>query len=111
METQHFSIFSEKQIEAIKSIIRNGAWGDTDMEFGDNKETNYAYGFFTNRASGRTKEFSGICSGISKKIKESNCKAVKMVSDWWGDGKSGDMMFFNIDLLGTSRELFEWSES
>jgi hypothetical protein len=49
-------------------------------------------------------------SGISKKITKSGTTAIKMCPDWWGDG-SGDMMFFNMDLLEcTYEELEEWAE-
>lgn len=114
MKTELLNIFTEKQIEVIKDIITHGGWGDCDMEFGDNLTNNHAWGCLTNlkdKGKYSRKELSGICSGISKKIKESNCKSVKMVSDWWQDG-SGDMMFFNLDLLGIddSIELDEWAK-
>jgi hypothetical protein len=107
MRTEAFNIFTEKQLEAIKLIIRKGGWGDTDMEFGENGACNYAYGYFTNM--GKSKEFSGILSGISKTIKASGTTAIKMCSDWWEDG-SGDMVFFNMDFLECEpEELKEWA--
>jgi|GEM_PF-2280148 len=102
-----FSIFNEEQIEAIKLILREGGWGDTDMEFGNKIHPNYAYGYYTNMKKG--KQFSGLMSGISKKIKSSETEAVKMCSDWWGDG-NGDVMFFNLDFLDET-ELDNWAEN
>jgi len=107
MKTELFNIFTEKQIEAIKSIIKKRCWGDTDMEFGKNKEINYALGYYTNLDKG--KEFSGILSGISKTIKSTETNVIKMCPDWWGDN-SGDMMFFNMDLLECKElELEQWA--
>jgi hypothetical protein len=107
MKTEHFNIFSEKQLSAIKLIIKNGGWGDTDMIFGKNVNPNYAYGFTTN--IGKGKKFSGLMSGISKTIESSGTEAIKHCSDWWQDG-SGDMMFFNLDLLECdTNELHEWA--
>lgn len=100
------NLFTEKQIEAIKLIIRNGFWGDCDMNFGAGKETSYAYGYYTN-TSGKGKEFSGTLSGISKTIKTTGTNAVTMRPDWWGDG-SGDMMFFNLELMD-KEELQKWA--
>jgi hypothetical protein len=102
--TQHLSIFNEKQIETLKEVIRN-PWGDCDMNFGDNKEENEAYGYFTNLKKG--KEHSGIMSGISKTIKSSQTKAFKHCSNWWGDG-NGDILFVNIDLINKD-ELNNWA--
>ena len=107
--TDYFKIFSEKQIEAIKLIVRKGFWGDCDQEFGTKViTTNYAHGYYTNMNKG--KEFSGIMSGISKVIVSSDTNVISMCSDWWGDGISGDMMFFNMDLID-DKELTEWAES
>lgn len=107
MKAEEFNIFTEKQLEAIKLIIIKGGWGDCDMKFGTNKECNDAYGYFTNMD--KSKEFSGLMSGIAKTIKKSGTTAIKMCSDWWGDG-SGDMMFFNMDLLEcNANELGEWA--
>jgi hypothetical protein len=101
-----FSMFNEQQIEAIKLIIRKGHWGDTDLKFTDNKEY-YAEGYCTNMGKG--KEYSGLMSGISKKVKASGTNLILMCSDWWGDGnKDGDMMFFNMELLDEA-ELMNWS--
>ncbi len=96
MKAEYLNIFTDKQIEAIKLIIIKGGWGDCDLEFGINKHCNDAYGYSTNINKG--KEFSGILSGISKTIKSTGTNAIKMCPDWWNDG-SGDMMFFNLDLL------------
>lgn len=106
--------FTEKQIQVIKDIIIYGEWGDCDMEFGDNTICNHAFGYFTNlkdKGKYKGKELSGICSGISKKIKENNYKVIAMASDWWGDG-TGDMMFLNMDLLciKDSSELDKWAK-
>ncbi len=107
MKTEHFNIFTEKQIETIKEIIIKGFWGDADIEFGENEKTNYGLGYFTNMGKG--KAFSGFMSGIAKTIDSSNTEAIKMCSDWWQDG-SGDMMFFNADLLECdSDELKKWA--
>lgn len=100
---KEFAIFSDKQIEAIKLIIKKEFWGDCDQEFAD-KKTYYAYGYCTNLNKG--KEWSGILSGISKKIKSSGTNLIAMVSDWWQDG-SGDMLFLNMDLIDKN-ELEEW---
>ena len=102
--------FTEKQIDVIKKVIRFGAWGDCDLEFGDNKETNYAYGYETNiskKTNYSGKEFSGICSGIAKTIKTKNLNFVKNISDYWGDG-SGDMLFLNYDILDRE-EIESWA--
>lgn len=101
---QAFAIFSEKQIEAIKSVVKNNFWGDTDHTFAD-ENTYYAYGYFTNMKKG--KDFSGIMSGISKTIKATGTNLVSMCSDWWNDG-SGDMMFLNMELLN-EKEVKDWA--
>lgn len=100
-----FSIFNESQIEAIKQIIRNGFWGDCDQEYAD-KKTYDSIGYRTNLNKG--KEWSGKLSGISKKIHRTGTNLICMCSDWWGDG-SGDMMFFNRDLLD-EKELENWAK-
>ncbi len=98
--------FTEVQIQTLKSIVIEGFWGDTDMDFEDG-ETYYSYGYCTNLKGGKT--HSGIMSGISKKLKESKTNLISMCSDWWGDGaKDGDMMFFNMELLD-SDELTNWA--
>ena len=102
---QAFFMFNEKQIQAIKLIVRKGFWGDTDMTFADNK-IYYAYGYYTNMNKG--KEFSGLMSGISKTLKTSGTNLILMCSDWWGDG-SGDMVFFNMDLIDET-ELKNWAK-
>ena len=100
-----FSIFNEKQIQAIKLIIKEGFWGGCDQEFGDKK--NYsAHGYFTNLKKG--KEFSGLMSGVSKILKSSGTNLISMCSDWWGDG-SGDMIFFNMELID-EKELLDWAK-
>ncbi len=107
--TEQFKIFTEKQIEAIKLIVRKGFWGDCDQEFGTKQiSTHYAFGYYTNMDKG--KEFSGIMSGISKVIASSNTNVIAMCSDWWGDGKSGDMMFFNMELID-DKELTKWAKT
>ena len=93
--TKQFEVFTPKQIEAIKQIIKDEFWGDCDMEFGD-KKTSYAYGYCTNLKKG--KQHSGVMSGISKVIKAKKLNFITMISDWWQDG-SGDMMFINLDVL------------
>lgn len=100
-----FAMFNEKQIEAIKLIIRNGFWGDCDQDFAD-KKTYYAHGYSTNMNKG--KEWSGILSGISKTLKSSGTNLISMCSDWWQDG-SGDMMFFNMELID-EKELENWAQ-
>ena len=35
MKTELFSIFSDKQIQAIKDCIRHGMWGNADCIFGN----------------------------------------------------------------------------
>lgn len=111
METKYFEVFNEKQLEVIKDIAKFDPWGDTDMEFNSDK-CSYAYGFFTNKVPSKYKgkEFSGICSGISKTIKSTGNQAITICNDYWGDG-SGDMMFFNFDLLGITdvNELIKWA--
>lgn len=99
-----FEIFNEKQIEAIKLIVRKGFWGDCDQEFPD-KKTYYAHGYFTNMNKG--KEFSGLMSGISKTLKSSGTNLISMCSDWWQDG-SGDMMFFNMEIID-DEALQQWA--
>jgi hypothetical protein len=100
-----FSMFNENQQQALKMIVRQGFWGDTDMTFND-EECYYSYGYFTNMGNG--KQYSGTLSGISKKIKSSGTNLIFMCSDWWGDG-SGDMMFFNMELIEEA-DLKSWSE-
>ncbi len=103
------SIFTEEQLKAIKLIITNGFWGDCDIEFGsgENTEVKYACGYYTNM--GKDKSFSGFMSGVSKTIKKSGTKALTMCNDWWQDG-SGDMMFFNMELLECNyNELEKWA--
>jgi hypothetical protein len=89
------SIFNAKQIDAIKLIVRNGFWGDCDMEF-NNDVANHANGHTTNMGKG--KEYSGLMSGISKIIKSQKPNFITHISDWWQDG-SGDMMFFNMEII------------
>lgn len=103
--SEAFAFFSETQIEAIKEIIRSGFWGDSDQGFQDEK-IYYAYGYTTNMGKG--KEWSGKLSGISKKIESSNTNVIIHCSDYWQDG-SGDMMFFNMELLD-SDELSDWAK-
>jgi hypothetical protein len=100
-----FSIFNEKQIEAIKLIVREGFWGDCEQEFAD-KKTYYAHGYYTNMSKG--KQFSGLMSGVSKTLKTSGTNLISMCSDWWQDG-SGDMMFLNMDLIDET-ELKNWAK-
>lgn len=101
---EDFSFFTERQIEAIKMILKEGAWGDAGQKFGDGK--NYiAYGYCTNLNKG--KEWSGILSGISKKIESSGTNLIVMHPDYWGDD-SGDMMFFNMELID-ELELSSWA--
>lgn len=101
------SIFTEQQLGAVKEIITHGSWGSSDIDFGDSGEESDAYGYFTNLGKG--KQFSGFMSGVKKAIKKSETKAIKHCSNWWQNG-SGDMMFFNLDLLEcTATELEEWA--
>ena len=117
MNTIYLQDFSEKQIQTIKTFIRDGFWGDCDMNFAGNPETEYTWGFFTHLKKGSTenaKVHSGICSGISKKIKETQNKAFCMVSDWWGEHRNGkgDMFFCNMNLLVTDYDdLKKWANS
>lgn len=101
-----FSMFNEQQAEAIKLIIRNRFWGGTDQEFADNK-LYYAYGFYTNMPKGKGKEYSGLMSGISKKVKASGTNLILMRPDFWNDG-SGDMILFNMELMD-EEDLMNWS--
>ena len=102
---EQFAIFNESQIEAIKLIFNKGFWGDCDQDFAD-KKNYYAHGYFTNMNKG--KEWSGKLSGISKTLKASGTNLISMCSDWWGDG-SGDMMFFNMELID-EKELENWAK-
>ena len=98
-----FSFLNENQLNAIREIVRDGYWGDCSEEF--NGETHYAHGYYTNLNKG--KKWSGTLSGISKAIKASGTNLISMCSDWWGDG-SGDMMFFNMDLI-EEKNLITWA--
>lgn len=105
IDTQ-FLIFNESQIKAIKLIINKNFWGDCDQEYADGK-TYETYGYYTNTQKG--KEWSGTISGISKKIKSSKTNLFNTCPNWWGDN-SGDMMFFNIDLIDKD-QLEEWAKN
>ena len=95
------TIFTAKQIQVLKDAWRYGAWGDAQVNFREDKDR-IGFGACTNDAkdgghfTGR--QISGIMSGISKKITETNTNMVASFPDWWGDG-SGDMVFFNVDVL------------
>lgn len=101
---QSLSIFSEKQIETLKEIIKNGFWGDCMNEFAD-KKTYYSYGYETNLK--KSKVHSGIVSGISKTIKSSGMNLIALCPNFWGDN-TGDMMLFNMDLID-EKDLEEWA--
>jgi hypothetical protein len=53
MKTEYFNIFNPKQLDAIKLIIKKGMWGNADIEFGTNKDTNEGFGYFTNLGKGK----------------------------------------------------------
>lgn len=116
-------IFNEKQIQAMKDAWRYGAWGDAEVNFGEIDKDTYGLGACTNdikkgvHFNGR--QISGIVSGISKKIDETGTNMVAYFPDWWGDG-SGDMIFFNTEVLCSNlavvdgkewEALNEWSKS
>ena len=115
------TIFTAKQIQVLKDAWRYGAWGDAQVNFRED-EDRFGFGACTNDAkrgghfTGR--QISGIMSGISKKIVETNTNMIASFPDWWGDG-SGDMVFFNIDILcsdltedGKEWEMMdEWAKS
>lgn len=109
MKNLEFNIFTDKQIETIKLIIREGESFDAYIPFGiDNNESN-AFGYSTNLS--KSKVYSGIVSGIYKTINESNSSLMRNGSNWWGDN-SGDVMFFNLDLLECSyQELENWAKN
>lgn len=116
------TIFTEKQIQAMKDAWRYGAWGDAEVNFGKNDKDIWGLGACTNdiknggRFNGR--QVSGIVSGISKKINETRTNMVACFPDWWGDG-SGDMIFFNTEILCSNLKvdgkewetLNDWSKS
>ena len=101
------AMFNDNQIAAIKKIINSSFWGDCDLIFNDGNEYS-ADGYYTNLNLGR--EWSGTISGVAKSIKASGTNLIANRPDWWGDGKkSGDMIFFNMDLLNAS-ELRDWAK-
>ena len=112
------AVFTENEIQALKDAWRYGAWGDSEVNFGDGEE--WGLGACTNdikkggHFSGR--QISGIVSSISKKADEMDSYLLVCEPDWWGDG-SGDMVFFNIEALGYDnsddawKALNEWSKS
>ena len=113
------TIFSEKQIQLLKDTWRYGAWGDTEINFG-NEDNEWGLGACTNDAkNGKNftgRQISGIMSGIAKKINSTHTDLIASFPDWWGDG-TGDMVFFNTNAFGYEssdtfwNDLDEWSRS
>ena len=107
------SIFTEKQIQAMKDAWRYGKWGDCEITFIGEKEDSIAIGACTNdikiggNFTGR--QISGIMSGISKKIVDTNTNLVENIPDWWGDG-TGDMIFFNCEAFGYDNSTDAWKD-
>ena len=92
MKTELFSIFSNKQIQAIKDCIRYGMWGNADCIFGNDDKCVTEWGYCTSDISKgghfKSKEISGICA----------------------NGTSG-MIFFHTNRLDTTnKELAEWAK-
>lgn len=112
--------FTDKQIQAMKDAWRYGQWGDCEIAFPGTEGDSWALGACTNDIkNGKNftgRQVSGILSGISKRISETQCGLVENIPDWWGDG-SGDMIFFNYEKFGydnssTAWDAFnEWSKS
>lgn len=110
--------FTPKQIQAIKDTIRYGFWGDADQEFlkadGTFTEAKSVYVYITNDAHKgghfpSRRSLSGVFSGIARRIQEKHLPFIYNIHDWWGDG-SGDVMYFDVDLLEcTYEELEEWA--
>lgn len=104
-------LFNEKQIEVIKSTIKHGGWGSTDVE-NELGETIGAYGYITSDAKKGLKDFtnrqiSGVYSGISKLIKKSKISFMVHIPDYWGEGNSSEGMLL-ID-YSINREIEEWA--
>lgn len=103
------TVFTDKQIQAMKDAWKFGAWGDCEVEFagidagalGCCTNDIYKGGHFTRR------QVAGIMSGISKRIDKTNTAMVKCCSDWWGDG-SGDMFFFNLNAFDFNNSTDAW---
>lgn len=114
MKTELFSIFSEKQIQAIKDCIRYGMWGNADCTFGNDDKCVTEWGYCTSDISKgghyKSKEISGICSGIAKTIKENNLNWIIYEADYWEDGTSGVIFFHTNRLDTTNEELAEWAK-
>ena len=114
MKTELFSIFSDKQIQAIKDCIRHGMWGNADCTFGNDDKCVTEWGYCTSDISKgghyKSKEISGICSGIAKTIKENNLNWIIYEADYWDDGTSGVIFFHTNRLDTTNEELTEWAK-
>ena len=88
MKTELFNVFTEKQITAIKDCIQYGVWGDADCIFGNDDKCITEWGYLTRDifkgCHYKSKEISGICSGIAKTIKENNLNWIIYEADYWG---------------------------
>ena len=95
------TVFTIKQIEALKDAYLFGFWGDDEVNFSDGKH--WGIGCCTNdikkgkHFSG--KQISGMVSSISQRIDSTKTNMVACYPDWWGDG-TGDMVFFNYEAFG-----------
>lgn len=95
------TVFTIKQIEALKDAYLFGFWGDNEVNFSDGEH--WGIGCCTNdikkgkHFSG--KQISGIVSSISQRIDSTKTNMVACYPDWWGDG-TGDMVFFNYESFG-----------
>lgn len=109
------NVYTPKQIQAIKDCINYGPWGDDNQIFPGIDKEQYAFGYCTNdiKKAGhfKGKQISGIMSGISKRSNKIKNGAILCIPDYWGDGKSGDMLFFNMEALQcNSEELEKWAK-
>jgi hypothetical protein len=98
--------FTQVQRQTLKKIIKTGFWGDTEIIFSDGLEYD-AWAFTTNINSDAS--HSGIMSGIKKKLLKTNTNLICMCSDWWSDN-SGDMIFFNTELLSPKQLVAYFTE-
>lgn len=114
MKAELFKVFTEKQIQAIKDCIRFGHWGDTTHMFKGDEQPTPVDGFCTSDIDrGRhfnSKQISGVCSGISRRIRDNNLNWIGYEADAWGDN-SGGMIYIHYERLDTTlEELIEWSK-
>lgn len=105
------SVFTQNEVDVIKSTIRHGFWGDTSETMA-NGETKYGYGYLTEDAkhgvSLSPRQIAGVYSGIAKKIKEHKFDFMSHIPDYWGEGKTSDGVLFLSDEV--TPELGEWAK-